>query len=54
MTAVMDKAGDGVLVTHSAGGGPGWLTGIQSEHVKGIISLEPGAFPFPKGQAPAV
>ena len=52
MVAVMDKAGDGVLVTHSAGGGPGWETAMRSNHVKGVISLEPGTFPFPEGEVP--
>ena len=52
MTAVFEKAGDGVLITHSAGGGPGWGTAMASSHVKGVIALEPGTFPFPaKGTA---
>lgn len=54
MNAVMDKAGDGVLITHSAGGGPGWLTAIANPHVKGVIALEPGTFPFPEGEVPPV
>ena len=54
MKAVFDKAGDGVLVTHSAGGGPGWGTAIASSHVKGVIALEPGTFPFPEGSVPPV
>lgn len=54
MTAVMEKAGPGVLVTHSAGGGPGWLTAAHSDKVKGVIALEPGTFPFPKGEVPEV
>ena len=54
MTAVMEKAGDGVLVTHSAGGGPGWLTAAHSDKVKGVIALETGTFPFPKGELPEV
>lgn len=54
MTAVMEKAGDGVLVTHSAGGGPGWLTAAHNSKVKGVIALEPGTFPFPKGELPAI
>lgn len=52
MAAVFEKSGDGILVTHSAGGGPGWKTAIKSGKVKGIISLEPGAFPFPEGEVP--
>lgn len=54
MTAVMEKSGDGVLITHSAGGGPGWLTAAHSDKIKGVIALEPGTFPFPKGELPAV
>lgn len=54
MTAVFEKAGDGVLVTHSAGGGPGWGTAMASNHVKGVIALEPGTFPFPEGEVPPV
>ncbi len=54
LVAVMEKAGDGVLITHSAGGGPGWLAAARSEHVKGVIALEPGTFPFPKGEVPPV
>ena len=52
MTAIFEKSGESVLVTHSAGGGPGWLTAMQSDKVKGVISLEPGTFPFPEGEAP--
>lgn len=54
MDALFDKIGDGVLVTHSAGGGPGCSTAIRNPHVKGVIALEPGTFPFPKAEAPAV
>ena len=54
MEAVINRTGDSVLVTHSAGGGPGWLTAIRNPHVKGVIALEPGTFPFPKGEAPEV
>lgn len=52
MTAVMERAGEGILITHSAGGGPGWLTAAHSDKVKGVIALEPGTFPFPKGELP--
>lgn len=52
MDAVMTKSGDSVLVTHSAGGGPGWMTAIKNPHVKAVISLEPGTFPFPEGEVP--
>ena len=54
MVAVMEKAGDGILVTHSAGGGPGWTTAIKSNKVKAVIALEPGTFPFPENEMPPI
>ena len=54
MTAVMERTGNGVLVTHSAGGGPGWLTAAHSDKVRGVIALEPGTFPFLKEDMPEV
>lgn len=54
MVAVMEKSGDGILITHSAGGGPGWNTAIKSEKVKAVIALEPGTFPFPENELPTV
>jgi pimeloyl-ACP methyl ester carboxylesterase len=51
--ALLDKIGPAVLVTHSQGGGPGWLTAIKSRNVRGIVSYEPGSgFLFPEGQVP--
>ena len=29
VAAVFDKSGPGILVTHSQGGGPGWLAAIK-------------------------
>ena len=52
MIAVFEKSDEGILITHLAGGGPGWETAIRSDKVKAIISLEPGAFPFPEGEVP--
>lgn len=52
MVAVFEKSGNGVLVTHSAGGGPGWETAMKTNKVKGVIALEPGTFPFPIGEVP--
>lgn len=53
MAVVFEKSGDGIFVTHSQGGGIGWLTAMKSSHVKGIISLEPGSgFLFPEGEVP--
>ena len=52
MVAVFEKSGEGILITHSAGGEPGWETAMRSDKVKAVISLEPGAFPFPEGEVP--
>lgn len=53
VSAVFDNAGDGILVTHSQGGGPGWLTAIKNSHVKAVAAYEPGSdFVFPEGEVP--
>ena len=53
MAAVFDKSGEGVFVTHSQGGGIGWLTIIKSDKVKGVVAYEPGSgFIFPEGETP--
>ncbi|MCF0039694.1 alpha/beta hydrolase [Dyadobacter fanqingshengii] len=52
MSAVMDKSGDGILFTHSAGGSPGWKTAIRNQRVKAVVAYEPGGFTFPEGQEP--
>lgn len=53
LSALFDRIGGGVLVTHSQGGGPGWRTAIKNPNVKGIISYEPGSgFVFPEGEVP--
>lgn len=54
MVEVFENSGDGILITHSAGGGPGWETAIKTEKVKAVISLELGTFPFPEGEVPEV
>lgn len=54
MAALFDKTGPGILFSHSQAGGPGWLTAIKSQNVKGIVALEPGSgFIFPEGELPA-
>lgn len=54
MSAVFDRTGEGVLVTHSMGGGPGWLTVIRNPKVRAVVAYEPGSsFIFPKGEVPA-
>ena len=54
VSQLFDKVGEGILVTHSQGGGPGWLTAIKNEQVKAIVAYEPySGFVFPKGELPA-
>ncbi|WP_244437226.1 alpha/beta hydrolase [Bacteroides reticulotermitis] len=52
MSALFDKTGPGILITHSQGGLPGWITGIKNQHVKAIVAYEPGSYPFPEGELP--
>ncbi|WP_128152776.1 alpha/beta hydrolase [Apibacter raozihei] len=53
-SALFNKIGDGILVTHSHAGGFGWQTAIKNNHVKAIASYEPGSgFPFPEGEVPS-
>lgn len=54
VSALFDKIGPGILVTHSHSGGMGWLTAIKNRNVKAIVSYEPGTgFLFPEGEVPA-
>ena len=54
VSALFDKIGDGILVSHSHSGGMGWRTAIKNQNVKAIVSYEPGSgFVFPEGEVPA-
>ena len=53
ISATVDKVGDSVLVTHSAGGVTGWLAAIANDKVRGVASYEPGGFVFPDDDLPA-
>ncbi|MEK1932993.1 MAG: alpha/beta fold hydrolase [Pararhizobium sp.] len=54
VSALFDRIGPGILVTHSQSGGPGWLTAIRNANVRAIVSFEPGSsFAFPEGEAPS-
>ncbi len=53
VVALFNKIGSGILLTHSASGGPGWLTAMASDDVKAVISYEPVQFYFPEGEVPA-
>jgi pimeloyl-ACP methyl ester carboxylesterase len=53
VSSLFDKIGQGILLTHSQSGGPGWRTAIKNDKVKAIVSFEPGGdFVFPQGEAP--
>lgn len=49
LDAMSKKIGDHILVTHSAGGFPGWMAAMNNTEVKGVVALEPGGFIFPEG-----
>jgi hypothetical protein len=54
VSALFDRIGPGILITHSQSGGLGWRTAIKNRNVRAIVSYEPGGnFPFPEGEAPA-
>ncbi len=47
----VERVGESVLVTHSAGGILGWLAGFDPK-VKAIAAYEPGGYVFPAGEVP--
>jgi hypothetical protein len=54
VSALFDKIGPAILVTHSQSGGPGWVTAIKNRNVRAIVAYEPGSnFVFPEGEVPA-
>ena len=54
VTALFEKIGPAVLVTHSHSGGMGWRVASRSPNVRAIVSYEPGSgFIFPEGEVPA-
>lgn len=53
LSALFTKIGPAILVTHSQGGGPGWLIAMRNPNVRAVISYEPGSgFVFPEGEVP--
>jgi hypothetical protein len=53
VSALFGRIGPGILVTHSQGGGPGWLTAIKNRNVRAVIAYEPGSgFLFPADEVP--
>ena len=54
VSALFNKIGPAILVTHSHSGGMGWLTAVKNQNVIAIVSYEPGSgFIFPEGEVPA-
>jgi pimeloyl-ACP methyl ester carboxylesterase len=54
VSALFNKIGPAILVTHSHSGGMGWLTAIKNQNIKAIVSYEPGSgFLFTEGEVPA-
>ncbi|NII28386.1 alpha/beta hydrolase [Pseudoflavitalea sp. X16] len=53
VSALFDRIGSGILVTHSQSGGLGWRTVLKNANIKAVISYEPGGdFVFPEGETP--
>jgi len=53
ISGLFNKIGEGILVTHSQGGGPGWYTAIKNDKVKAVVAYEPySSFLFPEGELP--
>ena len=54
VSALVDRIGPGVVVTHSYSGGLGWQAGMQNPAVRAVVSFEPGSgFVLPEGEVPA-
>lgn len=53
VSALFDKIGPGVMMTHSASGLLGFLTAIKNPKVKGVYAYEPNEGVFPTGEVPA-
>ena len=52
-SALADKIGPMILVSHSHSGGFGWSTAMKNSNINAIVSYEPGSgFPFPEGEVP--
>lgn len=54
VAALFKRIGPGILVTHSQGGGVGWIIAIKSQNVRAVVAYEPGSnFAFPEGEIPS-
>ena len=52
INALVNKIGKSILITHSAGGYPGWAVAMENKNVKAVVSFEPGGFVFPENEVP--
>ncbi|GBD02124.1 hypothetical protein HRbin18_01859 [bacterium HR18] len=53
VSALFDRIGPGILVTHSQSGGLGWRLAMKNPNVRAIVSFEPASgFVFPEGETP--
>lgn len=54
LDALFDRIGNGIIVTHSAGGFPGWLAAIENQHIQAVVSYEREDMSFPKMKSPTL
>jgi hypothetical protein len=53
ISALFDRIGPAVLVTHSHSGGMGWEAVMRNPNVRAVVAYEPGSgFVFPEGEVP--
>lgn len=52
LRALFSRIGQCILVTHSAGGLPGWMAAMESPDVRAVVSYEPGNYIFPENELP--
>lgn len=52
LRALFDRTEEAILVTHSAGGLPGWLAAAENPNVRAVVSYEPGNCIFPEDEVP--
>jgi len=53
VSALFEKIGAGILVTHSHAGGLGWLAVMKNRNIRAVVAYEPGSgFVFPEGEVP--
>lgn len=53
VSALFERIGEGILVTHSHSGGMGWQAVMKNKNIRAVVSYEPGSgFIFPEGEVP--